>query len=174
MGITQSQMIRNALASRPNATGTLIPVPRYERYVFCPETDWLYSTKFERCEYYPLQRILPTQWNEMFEGWKVTDDGDVVYMKIDFLRKLKPKVKKQMTMIPNTPSTNAQDFKGKFLVGSINKQTGAVSFSAHPARQPNREVAKSEAARLAQIEKGKMFVVVQVLDIASIQDVVFL
>ena len=172
MGISQSQMIRNALRDRPNATGEYVRVPKHPRYIFCPETDWLYSTKFDQCDYYPLQRRDPTEWNEWFDGWQVTDDGKKVKLSIDYLRTLKETEK--MSLIQNNPTTNAADYKGKFLVGSINKSSGAVSFSTIPARQPNREVAKAEAARLAQSDKSKMFVVVQVLDIASVQDVVFL
>lgn len=168
-----NDMVLNALRTRPSPKGVMIPVPRYEKYLFCPEVDHLYSTKMAQCEFYPLQRIEPTQWNDHFDGWNITNNGDRAKLSIDYLRKLKPK-EETMSMIPNTPSTNAADFKGKFLVGSINKTTGQVSFSAHPARQPNREVAKAEAARLAAVEKGKMFAVVQVLDIASVQDVVFL
>jgi hypothetical protein len=76
--------------------------------------------------------------------------------------------------INNAATTNGADFKDKFLIGSIDKNTGAVSFSTYPARQPNIEAARKEAARLATIHKDKMFMAVHVEAIATVQDVVFL
>jgi hypothetical protein len=167
-------MVRNALATRPAPKGVLIPVPRHAKYLFCPDSDWLYSTKMSQCEYYPLQRIDPTEWNDNFEGWNVTDDGVHCKLSIDKLRSLKPHEGKQVTNIQNAPTTNAADFKGKFLIGSIHKETGAVSFTTFPARQPTLSAAKKEAARLAQTDKTKMFMAVEVQAIATVQDVVFL
>lgn len=76
------------------------------------------------------------------------------------------------SMNPQTAaSTNPADFKGKFLIGSINKTTGAVSFSINPARQPSHEAAKKEAARLAKLDQNKHFMVVEVKDIATFSEI---
>jgi len=172
---TPSWQIRNALATRPEPKGDLIVVPGHEKYLFCPETDWLYSTKMS-VDYYPLKRIEPEEWNDHFDGWEVSDNNVKVRLPVTFLRELKGKQKmwNEPKQLNNVANPTGLDFKNKFLIGSIDKETGAVSFSALPARQPTREAAKKEAARLAGLHKNKHFMVVNVTDIASVQDVVFL
>lgn len=68
-------------------------------------------------------------------------------------------------------STNPQDWKDKYIIGSIHKETGAVSFSSKPARQPGFEAAKKEAARLAKLDPTKHFMAVHIEAIASYQEV---
>lgn len=171
MGISIKQQIANAVSTRPAPQGVLIPVPRHERYVYCPETDWLFSTKMKQVEYYPMSRIYPCAVNEMFDGFLITDNGIKTKLSIESLRKLKEST---CMNLQNSASTNPADYKGKFLIGSIHKQTGAVSFSVNPARQPGRNSAKTEAARLAAQDNTKHFMVVEVTDIATMQNVVFL
>lgn len=170
---TPNYQIQNALATRPAPKGELIPVPGHEKYVFCRETDWLYSTKMS-VDYYPLKRIEPEEWNDHFDGWEVSDNNVKVRLPVTFLRELKEKQQMWPKEINNAATTNGADFKDKFLIGSIDKNTGAVSFSTYPARQPNIEAARKEAARLATIHKDKMFMAVHVEAIATVQDVVFL
>lgn len=176
MASYNTTMVNNALLTRPAPSGPLYAVPRHEKYLFCPETDWLYSTKMSLCEMYPLQKILPETWNDMFEGFKVSDNGHKCSLSIRDLRKLKEtqKMWPNDKQVNNAENPSAVDFKGKFLIGSIHKETGAVSFSAFPARQPTLEAAKKEAARLAQSDKSKHFMAVEVKAIASVQEVVFL
>jgi hypothetical protein len=80
----------------------------------------------------------------------------------------------KMAKIDNAPTTNALEFKGKFLVGSIHKKTGAVSFSVSPARHETQDSACHEAARLAGQCAEKHYMVVNVTDIATQNTVVFL
>src|ERR1700740_532364 len=90
-------MVRDALITRPEPSGPMYAVPKHEKYLFCPETDWLYSTKMSGCEFYPLQKIMPEIWNDMFEGFKVSDNGIKCSLSIRELRKLKD----TQTMWPN-------------------------------------------------------------------------
>lgn len=73
--------------------------------------------------------------------------------------------------VRNASSTNPTDYKGHFLVGSIDQTTGAVSFAINPARQPSHEAAKKEAARLAKLHQNKHFMVVEVKDVATFSEV---
>lgn len=174
MGLTVKEQVEKALEDRPHAKGNVIPLPKYPAYVYCPETDWLYSTKFNKhVDYYPLQRRTPDQWSD-FDGFEFTDNYEKVKVSIKSLRSLVTKEEETMPSIQNSTTKNPADFKGKFIVGSISKKTGGMSFSLNPARHPTRESARTEAARLAQVDNSKMFVVCEVLDIASVQDVVFL
>ena len=172
---TPNYQIQNALATRPAPKGELIPVPGHEKYVFCRETDWLYSTKMS-VDYYPLKRIEPEEWNDHFDGWEVSDNNVKVRLPVTFLRELKGKQSmwNEPKQINNAANPTGVEFKGKFLIGSIDKKTGAVSFSAFPARQPSLEAAKKEAGRLAMLHKDKHFMAVGVEAIATVQEVVFL
>jgi hypothetical protein len=62
---------------------------------------------------------------------------------------------------------------GDYIVGSINKQTGAFSTSNLPAKHLTQTSAKQEAARLAGIDKSKKYVVLNVAAIASVEEVVW-
>jgi hypothetical protein len=64
--------------------------------------------------------------------------------------------------------------RGDWIVGSLNKATGAFSTSNLPARHLTQTSAKQEAARLAAIDKSKKYVVLNVEAIASVEDVVWL
>lgn len=57
---------------------------------------------------------------------------------------------------------------GKYIVGSIDKNTGRFSASATPKEHMSLTVAKGEAARLAQENADKDFVVLKVEAIASV------
>lgn len=175
MGRISQMMVRNALRERPQPKGDLVHVPNYPGYLFCPESDWLYSIKMTDCDLYPLQRITPTDYDD-FEGWNVSNNGHKHRLSVSDLRKLDTNqgIEMNPTSINNYPTTNAVEYKGKFLIGSIHKETGAVSFTVFPARQPSLESAKKEAARLAASDKSKMFMAVEVKAIATVQEVVFL
>lgn len=153
--------------------GVLISVPAYPKYFFCPSQDQLYSTKIAGIDYYALKRYDPEIWNDYFDGFCITESGVRFKLSIDYLKTLKATadMRDDMAAIQNSYSNNPTDYKGKFLIGSIHKITGAFSMTANPARQPTREAAKTEAARLAKIDSSKMFVVLNVTDIASFQDV---
>lgn len=63
--------------------------------------------------------------------------------------------------------------RGEHIVGSIDKQTGSLSFSTNPSNHgTSLQKALAEAKRLAAIETGKKFVVVEVKAIASAVDIV--
>lgn len=63
--------------------------------------------------------------------------------------------------------------RGEHIVGSIDKQTGSLSFSTNPSNHGTSfHKALAEAKRLAAIETGKKFVVVEVKAIASAVDIV--
>jgi hypothetical protein len=153
--------------------GILIPVPAHPKYLFCPSQDQLYSTKMAGIDYYALKRVNPSEWNENFDGFCVTESGTRYKLSAEYLRTLKATadMRDDMAAIQNNYTSNPADYKGKWLVGSIQKTTGAFSMTSNPARQPTREAAKNEAARLAKIDSSKMFVVLNVTDIASFQDV---
>lgn len=150
--------------------GILIPVPAHPKYLFCPSQDQLYSTKMAGIDYYALKRVNPTEWNEQFDGFCITESGTRYKLRADYLRTLK---EPDMNPIQNSFSTDAADYKGKYLIGSISKNNGVFSMTQNPARQPTRDAAKHEAARLAKLDPSKMFVVLCVTDIASLQDIVW-
>lgn len=121
MGKYMASMVKKALDTRPAPSGTLLRVPKHERYVFCPDTDWLYSTKMDDyCDFYPLQRHEACEWTD-FEGWQFTDNREKVKVDVKYLRTLNEGNTKTMSMIPNAASTNPADWKNKFLVGTINE-----------------------------------------------------
>lgn len=153
--------------------GILIPVPAHPKYLFCPSQDQLYSTKMAGIDYYALKRYDPEIWNDYFDGFCITESGARYKLSADYLKTLKANadMRDEMAAIQNNYTNNPADYKGKWLVGSIQKTTGAFSMTSNPARQPTREAAKNEAARLAKIDSSKMFVVLNVTDIASFQDV---
>lgn len=62
---------------------------------------------------------------------------------------------------------------GKYIVASIDKNTGRFSASATPKLHPSFTVAKGEAARLAQENADKDFVVLKVETIASVAQIVW-
>jgi hypothetical protein len=66
-----------------------------------------------------------------------------------------------------------KNFKGQFIIASIDKVTGAMSLSANPVAHPIHGEALTEATRLAKITPSKKFVVLTIGTIASIQDVIF-
>ena len=57
---------------------------------------------------------------------------------------------------------------GKYIVGSVDKNTGRFSASATPKEHMSLTIAKGEAARLAQENADKDFVVLKVEAIASV------
>lgn len=63
--------------------------------------------------------------------------------------------------------------RGFWIVGSMNKKTGAFSASANPSLHNTEDQAKTEAGRLAQIDKDKKFVWLKVGGLASAVDVVY-
>jgi hypothetical protein len=156
-------------ALRPS--GPMFEVPEFPQYVYCDSQEQLYSTKMSGCDFYALKRVMPTEWNDQFDGFIVTVNGIRNKLPISFLKMLKDHV---MPTLNNSYTTNPADYKNKFIIGSLHKTTGGFSMTASPCRQPTREAAKAEAARLAALDKTKMFVVLNVTDIASVQDVVFL
>lgn len=66
-----------------------------------------------------------------------------------------------------------KEFKGQYIVGSIDKSTGTMSISANPVSHVNHGDALAEAARLAKLDSGKKYVILTIGMTASIQDVVF-
>lgn len=60
---------------------------------------------------------------------------------------------------------------GKWIVGSISKQTGDLSFANTPKTHTNKLDALAEAKRLARLHTDKKFVFVQIGGIASTVDV---
>lgn len=62
--------------------------------------------------------------------------------------------------------------RGEYIVGSVDKKTGTLSFSTNPSKHFSFQKALEEAKRLAGIETGKKFVVVEVKAIASAVDIV--
>jgi hypothetical protein len=157
--------------------GILIPVPNYPKYLFCPSQDQLYSTKMAGIDYYALKRQPASEWNDFRDHFQITENGVKHTMTLDYLKTLKADTEMrdevEMSAINNNYTTNPQDYKGKFLVGSIQKATGFFSMTSNPARHATREFARAEAARLAKIDSSKMFVVLNVQDIASFQDIVW-
>lgn len=83
------------------------------------------------------------------------------------LFKISKILKKEKVMSVRVPK------KGDFLVGSLTKSNGAMSFSAYPGCHETLPKANQEATRLAQTVKDKKFIVVEVKGIASCQDVVW-
>lgn len=70
-------------------------------------------------------------------------------------------------------ANTVKNFKGNFIIGSIHKQNGQVSVSPNPSAHDTRAEADAEAARLATTMPDKKFLILQVVGIASTQNVVF-
>jgi hypothetical protein len=106
------------------------------------------------------------------EGYTLYQEGSSKFFSKEDLRgtvelhkiKLALKDKEEMTKV-GIPVT------GDFLVGSLSKLNGAMSFSAFPGKHADLLKARTEAARLAGIDKTKKFVVVEVKAIASANDI---
>jgi hypothetical protein len=61
---------------------------------------------------------------------------------------------------PNTVKTVVRN--QQFIIGSLNKTTGAFSISESPVVHPNAVEADKEAKRLASLDSNKIFVVLKV------------
>ena len=70
------------------------------------------------------------------------------------------------TMTPtkiNTQASAVENIKNRnFIVGSVSAD-GHLSVSANPATHGTTTLARAEAKRLARIEPGKMFVILQLM-----------
>jgi hypothetical protein len=106
------------------------------------------------------------------QGYTLYNDGNRRFFTLSELRgsvelhKIKGMFKP--TMINTGPIR-----RGFWIVGSVNKTTGAFSASANPSLHNTEDLAKAEASRLARIDKDKKFAWLKVGGIASAQDVVY-
>lgn len=62
--------------------------------------------------------------------------------------------------------------RGQYIIGSVDKKTGAVSVSSNPAIHKTYSVAEGEAKRLAAIEPSKKFVIFEAKALATAVEVV--
>lgn len=150
----------------------LIPVPLDPRYLWDPRDKKLYSTKVSFADYYAIALQRPNQWNDYEGGYCVSIDGKRCHLTEKYLHQLE-KEEKEVTVINNNYTANPADWKTKFIIGSLDKSNGVFSVQPNPARQPSKAAAQKEAERLAQTFKDKKFVVLEVIGIASVQDVVW-
>lgn len=72
----------------------------------------------------------------------------------------------------DTMFEDSQLKSGKWIVGSIDKSTGRVSFSTNPKPHELRVHALDEAKRLARQHPNKKFMAVKIDGIASAKDIV--
>lgn len=63
--------------------------------------------------------------------------------------------------------------KGDYVIGSLSKMNGGLSFSEFPAKHMTLDQAKTEATRLATTHKDRKFIIMKVEAIASTTDVVW-
>lgn len=149
-----------------------IDIPGFPDYKLDPKTLKVVSFHYSRNG---KQRSLGQ--NEIgVDGYRLYNNGNNRFFTLDELRgtvelqkiKLSLKEKNKMTNIAiGVPAS------GDYIIGSLSKMDGRLSFKEFPAKHKTLPAAKSEAARLAQSFKDKKFIIVKVESIASVSDVVW-
>jgi hypothetical protein len=120
-------------------------------------------------------RLLTPFRHEGFLGYHLWAGGSRTFFSTEKLRAIveRNKLKRMREEMYSKTSISGVVKTGDYIVGSINKQTGAFSTSSAPARHLSLASAKQEAARLAGIDKSKRYVVMKMEAIASVEEVVW-
>lgn len=118
---------------------------------------------------YELKRLAVNyRYNRYEEGFNLFCRGKRGFIPVSKLREIvKHNEGKQMSHFAGDRFIKS----GDFIVGSQQKVGGAVSFAANAAIHSNASQAKTEAARLANLDKNKRFMVCQIVGVASVNDV---
>lgn len=109
-------------------------------------------------------------------GYHLYNNGKKKFFTLDMLKGEVElfKLKELMNaMWPDTKKTSTSGVvaTGDWIVGSINKNSGVFSTTSTPAKHLTRESARTEAARLASLDKTKKFVVLKIDSIASANEI---
>lgn len=116
----------------------------------------------------PYGRDLTRAYEDGSYGYRLSKNGVSKFFSVAALKQF---VKEAKGKTVNRNSVSGVVKTGDWIVGSIDKQSGKFSTSAMPAKHPTEASAKSEAARLAEINKGSKYVVLNVKAIASVEQV---
>jgi hypothetical protein len=105
-------------------------------------------------------------------GYRLFRNGRSEFFSCDTLNRfvVLHKLKGKLNM---RTSVNGVVRTGDWIIGSMTKDTGVFSMSTYPARHPSESSAKTEAARLAAVDKTKKFVVLKIAGMAAVQEVVW-
>jgi hypothetical protein len=119
---------------------------------------------------YELKRCEKNEYyNRKDDGYNLYYCGDRKFITVEELKRIVNKQKEKK--MPHFASQRGGLKSGDLIIGSFLKNSKAVSFSSDPMIQDNLTDAKKEASRLAQVDKTKKFVVVEVKAVASVADV---
>ncbi len=115
---------------------------------------------------YEIKRLQKNSYHD--SGFQLSTNGKRKFLFIEEIQKLIDKHTKNKEVKMNTTT-----MKNRYIIGSVNKINGLFSTTSNPALHETFNIAKAEAARLANLDKDKKFVVLKVEAIASIQEVVW-
>lgn len=150
----------------------LISIAGFPKYLLNPQTLEILSFHYSR-----NGKLRAPNWNDKgSKGYRLYNNGKTRFFSLEELKgtvelhKIKCSLKEEKKM---SQANTGVPVKGNFIVGSLSKVNGALSFSAFPSRHTTWTAANNEAARLAQSVKDKKFIVVEVKGIVSVSDVVW-
>lgn len=140
----------------------LISIPGFPKYHYRASDSQLISyQKDSRGK--PLVRLRIPQAGGA-EGYYLWENGHSEFWTLQRLNRLKLKSKLK---------GNTEMKKGDHIVGSIHKQSGAFSTTAHPMLHTSFHEAAKEAERLAKTCPEKKFVVLEIKGVVSVNDVIW-
>lgn len=125
----------------------------YNDYDCCPES---WSSLIDEIKYLIVHanRTLGGNFKEPYSDFKVIDYKDFI-------------------ILSENQKENKEMKKGNFIIGSIHKVTGEISFAKKPYIHTNFMSASNEAEKLAKQFQEKKFIVVECKGICSVQQTIW-